>query len=106
MPVATKSVQSADLSSYGIRYITSTESIWGPYDLEEQVLFDTGVLPESNVYLLAPGGPSFVNATHMMFMTTYPQNAACEDNGNNVRGPRVAKLEYNGRHVKLAETWD
>ena len=93
------------LPGYSIRYITSTESIWGPYDHEEQVLLQTGTQYQE-VYLLAPGGPSFVNNTHMMFMTTLPQGADCSDGGNNVRGPRVAKLEYHGRSVRLADYWD
>ena len=89
---------------YGIRYRSSSGDIYGPYDSEEQFLMQTGL--NNGVYLLSPGGPTFLEAEHIMFMTTVPQNANCTNGGNNVRGPRLAKVKYCNRTITLADQWD
>ena len=87
--------------SYGIKYVTSTSGITGPYGdaSTQRSLLSTGT--NNGVYLLSPGGPTFATKNQMMFMTTLPQNSTCGDNGNDVRGPRVANIHYNGTVMSL-----
>ena len=91
-------------AEYAIRYRSSSGDIYGPYDSEEKFLMETGL--NNGIYLLSPGGPTFLDAEHIMFMTTVPQTANCTDGGNDVRGPRLAKLTYSNRTITLSEQWD
>ena len=64
----------------------------------------------NGVYLLSPGGPRFVNnGSEIMFMSKQPRNSTCGEgpiiNNNVVRGPHVAKLEFDGETVRLAKHW-
>ena len=87
---------------YAIHYVTSSNGIRGPYTKPGKVLFETGTYGKEDTYLLSPGGPSFFNSTHMMFMTTTPMTANCTRGEHDVRGPRVAKIKYSGQTMSLA----
>ena len=80
-------------ADYAIRYLTA-DSLEGPFHNkgnEPPYLLRTGELT-NGVFTLAPGGPDFVNATHMTFMATRP-NATCGTGG---------KMEPETRHIHAA----
>lgn len=91
------------LPNYAIHYVTS-DDIWGPYSSQESVPMQRGTVGSDGVYVLSPGAPKFVDATHMMFMATVPNNSSCLAQAPQTRNARVAQLVYtNATHVKLAE---
>ena len=89
-------------SNYAIRYVTGP-SPEGPFKNDNPpYLLRTG---ETNgVFVLAPGGPDFVDSTHMSFLATKP-NQTCGTGGEKdpeTRHIHAAVLEYNGDSVKVA----
>lgn len=89
---------------YAIRYIPSSGGIYGPYTRPSKLLLGTGYT--NGVYLLSPGGPTFVANDLMMFMTTMPFTANCTSGGFDVRGPRVAKLQFGSNQtISLPPEW-
>ena len=89
-------------ANYAIRYITGP-SPEGPFKNDDPAyLLRTG---ETNgVFVLAPGGPDFVDSTHMSFLATKP-NATCGTGGTQdpeTRHMHAAVLEYDEDEVKVA----
>ena len=87
-------------TDYAIRYSTST-SPFGPFtNHDPPYLFQTDEY--NDVYLLAPGGPSFVNDTHMTFMADHPHKT-CKVSPNGIldRQIHAAVLTYDGHQVSV-----
>ena len=86
--------------TYAIQY-TSAPSPLGPFiNADHETLFKTGTY--NDVFLLAPGAPSFINSTYMSFMTTAP-NEQCEV-GDLIRRMHTVQVSYNGDTVKVASS--
>ena len=81
--------------TYGIKYVRSlTDSIWGPYETNGSDFMMTGI--NNGVYILSPGGPDFINSTHLTIMGTSPTNSSCGAS-TQVRHPHSMRIGYNGR---------
>lgn len=89
-------------SDHAIRYTTGPSPTRPFPNDKAPYLLQTG---ETNgAFLLAPGGPDFVNATYMTFMATKP-TATCGTGGEKnpeTRHVHAAVLEYDGDSVKIA----
>lgn len=91
-------------ADYAIRYLTAP-SLEGPFHNEGNdppYLLRTEHLT-NEVFTLAPGGPDFVDSTHMTFMATRP-NATCGTGGKQnpeTRHIHAAVLTYEENTVKI-----
>ena len=97
-------VQNYQTYQYAIHYVVSTSGIQGPYTANGINFLSTGTDNPACTWILAPGGPSFIDQYTMMFMTTMPRGDTDNDCCNcqpTIRGPRIAHLEYEGTSVSL-----